>query len=95
MSSVPLKPCPCPHCPRGALAAVSQGRVFVKDHSLWLKLAAGAMRDYIAHYHTERNHQGKNNLLLFHRISKIDHGRPVRCRGRLGGLSPYYHQEAA
>ena len=22
------------------------------------------MKDYIAHYHTERNHQGKNNLLL-------------------------------
>src|SRR5215470_3497295 len=31
-----------------------------------------AMKDYIAHYHTERNHQGKNNLLLFHRISKAD-----------------------
>jgi hypothetical protein len=28
-----------------------------------------AMKEYIAHYHTERNHQGKNNLLLFHRIS--------------------------
>ena len=31
-----------------------------------------AMKDYTAHYHTERNHQGKNNLLLFHRIGKTD-----------------------
>jgi putative transposase len=45
-----------------------------------------AMKDYIAHYHTERNHQGKNNLLLFHRINKTDHDKPVRCRDRLGGL---------
>ena len=34
-----------------------------------------AMKDYTAHYHTERNHQGKNNLLLFHRISKTDHDK--------------------
>jgi putative transposase len=54
-----------------------------------------AMKDYIAHYHTERNHQGKNNLLLFHRINKTDHDKPVRCRDRLGGLLRYYHQEAA
>jgi putative transposase len=45
-----------------------------------------AMKDYIAHYHTERNHQGKNHLLLFHRISKTAHDKPVRCRDRLGGL---------
>jgi hypothetical protein len=54
-----------------------------------------AMKDYIAHYHTERNHQGKNNLLLFDRISKTDHDKPLRCRDRLGGLLRYYHQEAA
>jgi putative transposase len=24
-----------------------------------------AMNDYLAHYHTERNHPGKNNVLLF------------------------------
>jgi len=54
-----------------------------------------AMKDYIAHYHTERKHQGKNNLLLFHRINKTDRDQPVRCRDRLGGLLRYYHQEAA
>jgi hypothetical protein len=53
--------------------------------------ASRAMKDYIAHYRTERNHQGKNNLLLFHRITKIDHDKPVRSRDRLGGLLRYYH----
>jgi hypothetical protein len=37
-----------------------------------------AMKDHIAHYHTERNHQGKNNLLLFQRMSKTDYDKPVR-----------------
>ena len=53
------------------------------------------MNDYIAHYHTERNHQGKNNLLLFPRISKTDYDKPVRCRDQLGGFLRYYHQDAA
>jgi len=40
-----LKPCACRteskfECSRGTLGAVSQGRVLVKDHSLWRTLAA-------------------------------------------------------
>ena len=58
------------------------------------RLLRRAMKDYIAHYHTERNHQGRNNLLS-HRISKTHHDKPVRCRDRLGRLLRYYHQEAA
>jgi putative transposase len=54
-----------------------------------------AMKNYIAHYHTERNHQSKNNMLLFHQISKTDHDKPVRCRDRLGELLRYYHRDAA
>jgi hypothetical protein len=53
-----------------------------------------AMKDYVAHYHTERNHQGKNNVLLFPRIT-IANDNPVRLRERLGGLLRYYHREAA
>jgi hypothetical protein len=54
-----------------------------------------AMKDYVAHYHTERNHQGKNNVLLFHRRTKTNRDKPVLCRERLGGLLRYYHREAA
>ncbi len=56
-----------------------------------------ALRDYLFHYHTERNHQGKDNVLLFPLNSHSTHNldRSVRCRERLGGLLKYYHREAA
>jgi hypothetical protein len=47
---------------------------------------------FIGHYHTERNHQGKANVLLFP-SEKIGQQRPrsrVRCRERLGGLLKHY-----
>jgi hypothetical protein len=53
------------------------------------------MNDYLAHYHTERNHQGKNNVLLFRRITETHRDKPVQCRDRLGGLLRYYHRVAA
>jgi hypothetical protein len=54
-----------------------------------------ALTEYVAHYHTERNHQGKDNVLLFARDTQTRRGGPVQCRERLGGLLHYYHQEAA
>jgi hypothetical protein len=51
--------------------------------------------EYVAHYRTERNHQGKSNVLLFPDVTEMRGSRPVRCRERLGGLLRYYHQEAA
>jgi putative transposase len=53
-----------------------------------------AMHEYIAHYHSERNHQGKSNVLLFPQITETRGEGPVRCRERLGGLLRYYHQDA-
>jgi putative transposase len=54
-----------------------------------------ALREYVAYYHAERNHQGKGNVLLFPRDTDIDYEAPLRCRERLGGLLRYYYQEAA
>jgi len=54
-----------------------------------------AVSEYVAHYHTERNHQGKSNVLLFPDVTEMRGSGPVRCRERLGGLLRYYHQEAA
>jgi putative transposase len=51
---------------------------------------------YIAHYHEERPHQGKGNVILFpstHTDQKPE--GPIRCRERLGGLLKYYHRKAA
>ena len=55
-----------------------------------------ALNEYVEHYHAERNHQGKGNVLLFPRDTDIRHEpQPVQCRERLGGLLRYYHQQAA
>ena len=50
---------------------------------------------YLAHYHTERNHQGLNNQLIAREEEVGGHTGPVVRRERLGGLLSYYHREAA
>src|ERR1039457_6492497 len=55
-----------------------------------------ALRHYEAHYHEERNHQGKDNVLLFPLPTQVrGEQEKVRCRERLGGLLKYYEHEAA
>jgi transposase InsO family protein len=55
-----------------------------------------ALNEYIEHYHFERNHQGKGNLLLFPSpgASVCSNNRAVRCRDRLGGLLKFYSRAA-
>ena len=55
-----------------------------------------ALQQYVVHYHEGRNHQGKENRILF--PSQTEARRKegaVRCRERLGGLLKYYEREAA
>ena len=54
-----------------------------------------ALSEYVEHFHAERNHQGKGNVLLFPRDTDNRREQPVQCCQRLGGLLRYYHQEAA
>jgi putative transposase len=53
-----------------------------------------AMRKYVVHYHAERNHQGKSNVLLFPQITETGCKKGVGCRERLGGLLRHYHRES-
>jgi len=54
-----------------------------------------AIREYLAHYHRERNHQGLASALIEPGPElELFEGR-VACRQRLGGLLRYYHREAA
>ena len=55
-----------------------------------------ALQQFTAHYHAERNHQGKNNLLLFPAEEKATAVQnPIRCNQRLGGLLKYYDRQVA
>ena len=56
-----------------------------------------ALRDYLAHYHGDRNHQGKDNVVLFPTFNTdtAPADGTVACRERLGGLLEFYYQEAA
>jgi len=73
----------------------------VKDECLSKVVLCGerslrrAVCEYVEHYHAERNHQGKGNVLLFPRGANIRRDGPVQCRERVGGLLRYYHREAA
>ena len=60
--------------------------------SLWR-----ALREYVTHYHEERNHQGKGNILLFPTAKKAVNyvGESIGCKEWLGGMLKYYHSEAA
>lgn len=56
-----------------------------------------ALHHYELHYHQERNHQGKDNMILFPSptLGQSQNRGKIRCRERLGGLLKYYECEAA
>jgi hypothetical protein len=57
-----------------------------------------ALKEYVAPHHQERNHQGKDNLLLFPESASAQTNGledAIQCRERLGGLLRFYHREAA
>jgi transposase InsO family protein len=54
-----------------------------------------AIHQYLAHYHTERNHQGLDNQLIAPAPDLGRHSGLVRRRDRLGGLLRYYYRDAA
>ena len=48
------------------------------------------LRDYLEHYHDERNHQGIGNELIQRRI--LPKTGDITSCDRLGGLLRYYYQ---
>ena len=53
------------------------------------------VREYVEHYHRERNHQGLDNRLLLRGPPPVSSDTEVRRRERLGGLLSFYNREAA
>ncbi len=54
-----------------------------------------AIREFLEHYHHERNHQGLGNRLIDPQDEIGSADGSVACRERLGGLLRYYYREAA
>ena len=55
-----------------------------------------ALKEYVAHHHHERNHQGRDNLLLFPPVGQTNTADgAIRCRECLGGLLKFYYRTAA
>jgi hypothetical protein len=56
-----------------------------------------ALSEFAAHYHEERNHQGKDNVLLFPSAEQPapSKGDAIRCKQRLGGMLKRHYREAA
>jgi putative transposase len=54
-----------------------------------------AIREFVAHYHLERNHQGLGNRLIVPMETKAETTGAVERRQRLGGLLNYYYRKAA
>jgi len=54
------------------------------------------LAEFSAHYHGERNHQGKGNKLLFPDAANKTKpcGHTIECRQRLGGLLKFYGRAA-
>ena len=53
------------------------------------------IREFVAHYHLERNHQGLDNRLLTPMKTVSAPAGVVRKRERVGGLLNYYYREVA
>ena len=53
------------------------------------------IQNVVAHYHTERNHQGLANQLISPEVGHLDNTGEVQRRQRLGGMLNYYYRAVA
>ena len=54
-----------------------------------------AVQNFVTHYHSERNHQGLGNRLIFPDAAAVGIAGVIQRRERLGGRLNYYYRPAA
>jgi hypothetical protein len=54
-----------------------------------------AIQNFVAHYHSERNHQGLRNQLISPGAGHLGRAGEIHRRQRLGGMLNYYYRAAA
>ena len=52
------------------------------------------IREFVLHYHAERNHQGLANRIISPEPSSLGKAGVVQRRQRLGGMLNYYYRAA-
>jgi transposase InsO family protein len=73
----------------------------IKDECLGRMIFLGqaslrrAISEFVAHYHTERNHQGLGNRLIRPQPQEAANHGAIARRQRLGGMLNYYSRAAA
>ena len=96
-----VKPVRCPVRAPNCNAFAERFVRSIKDECLDRMILFGeaslrrALRAYVIHYHTERNHQGVGNRLLEPLATVNSINEPIQCRERLGGMLNFYYREAA
>jgi len=53
-----------------------------------------SIRQFLDHYHEERNHQGLGNRLIIPMKATVNTDGRIERRARLGGLLNYYYRAA-
>lgn len=68
-------------------------------HPAYLRRTEASLRqaisEFVAHYHTERNHQGLANRLIRPQLPEAANHGAIARRQRLGGMLNYYYRAAA
>ena len=96
-----VKPVRCPARAPNCNAFAERFVRSIKDECLGRMILFGeaslrrALREYVAHYHAERNHQGVGNRLLEPLATVSSSNDPICCHERLGGMLNFYCREAA
>ena len=73
------------HAPAAEDGCLRHIRVLIHDRD---PLFRPAGREFVAHYHHERNHQGLDHRLILPLSTAPPHRERVQCRQRLGGIVP-------
>jgi putative transposase len=96
-----VKPVRCPARAPNCNAFAERFLRAIKEECLDRMILVGeaslrrALKEYGAHYQSERNHQGVGNRLLEPLAMVGSTDEPVQCLERLGGMLNFYYREAA
>jgi hypothetical protein len=79
---------------RGAFCKKHQGRVLEQMILFGEDALRNSIREFLDHFHQERNHQGLGNRLITPITATVNSEGRIERRERLGGLMNYYYRAA-